>query len=379
MTFRAAIPDSVPQADVDRGIKQLKALMKVKFGEDCMKENNWNGDFRVVVTDLRTMKRAGDVKMALAKSCSGMEMPRIVSLCVENRRIKKLDPEIRAPEDGDGFADNLKIPEGLELAESESCDDNKPDRKYEDDALFAKALANPQPDYRERMDKTSARYRQLFRTKRELIMQYFRKNPLWNVSVCIGRNTRSERLERVFWAGDQFATLELTTVRPLKDTYGAKKGCKSPEAGWYALTVEFDQELTKLEKLKDESEIDAILPRPKKYVPPKTDFKLIDGLQGGIYRYQATVDTEEDGEVYLRAYEVTKGTRLSADRMKQRTTEKITGKGEHTIGIGKEFTIYEGDWGKFYAARLEIWFVPANGGKPRKLKEKLFKVQGWMF
>ena len=65
--------------------------------------------------------------------------------------------------------------------------------------------------------------------------------------------------------------------------------------------------------------------------------------------------------------------------MKQRTTEKITGKGKHIIGDGEEFTIYEGDWGEFYAARLEIWFVPANGGKPRKLKEKLFKVQGWMF
>ena len=102
-------------------------------------------------------------------------------------------------------------------------------------------------------------------------------------------------------------------------------------------------------------------------------------MQGGIYHYQATVNPGEDGEVYLRAYEVTKGTRLSADRMKQRTTEKITGKGEHTIGVGKEFTIYEGDWGQYYAARLEIWFVPANGGKPRKLKEKLFKVQGWMF
>ena len=379
LTFRAAIPDSVPQADVDRGVRQLKALMQAKFGEDCMEENNWNGDFRVVITDLKTMERAGDVKMVLAKSCSGMEMPRIVSLCVENRRIKKLDPEIRAPKDGDGFADDLNIPEGLDLAEPETQNEVVRERKYADDEVFAKALANPQPDYRERMDKTSARYRQLFRTKRELIMQYFRKNPLWDVSMCIGRNTRSEKLERVFWAGDQFATLELTTVRPLKDTYGAKKGCKSPEAGWYALTVEFDQELTKLEKLKDESEIDAILPHPKKYIPPKTDFKLIDGSQGGIYRYQATVDTEEDGEVYLRAYEVTKGTRLSADRMKQRTTEKIAGKGEHTIGIGKEFTIYEGDWGKFYAARLEIWFIPANGGVPRKLKEKLFRVQGWMF
>ena len=160
----------------------------------------------------------------------------------ENRRICKLDPEIPKPKDGDGFTDDLKIPEGLMLAEPEPYDDN------------------------------------------------------------------------------------------------AKKAESS-----------------------------------------NADFKLFDGSQGGIYKYQATVSIEEDGEVYLRAYEVTKGTRLSPERMKQRTLEKVTGKGEHTIGAGKHFTIYEGEWGKYYAARLEIWFVPANGRRPKKLKEKLFKVQGWMF
>ena len=131
---------------------------------------------------------------------------------------------------------------------------------------------------------------------------------------------------------------------------------------------------------KDESGINAILPELKKYVPAQTsDFKLINGMQGGIYHYQATVNPGEDGEVYLRAYEVTKGTRLSATRIKQRTIEKVVGAGEKIIGIGKEFTIYEGDWDKYFAARIEIWFIPAKGGKPRKLKEKLFRVQGWMF
>ena len=381
LTFRAAIPDSVPQADVDRGIKQLKALMKVKFGEDCMKENNWNGDFRVVVTDLRTMKRAGDVKMALAKSCSGMEMPRIVSLCVENRRIKKLDPEIMAPKDGDGFADGLNIPEGLDLAEPETQSEVVRERKYADDEVFAKALAAPK-DYKGLLDETTALYQRIFRTKRDLAVAYFRKNKCWHTIGIAGEgaNVSGYKFERTYWAGAQYAQIEISAQYPLRDTYSAKKGCKNPAAGYYALLVEFNAELMRVDSLKDESCIDAILPEPKMYVPPeKSDFKLINGMQGGIYCYRATVNPGEAGEVYLRAYEVTKGTRLSAERMKQRTTEKITGRGEHTIGVGKEFTIYEGDWGKFYAARLEIWFVPANGGKPRKLKEKPFKVQGWMF
>ena len=378
LTFRAAIPDSIPQSEVDEGVRQLEELMKAKFGADCMKEDNWKGDFRVVISDSKTTNRPADMSMALAKGCPGLEIPHTVTLCVENRRIAKLDPEIPEPKDGDGFADNLTIPNGLELALPESSDSDRPERKYEDDALFSNALANPKPNPDELIKKTSARYQRIFRTKRDLAMAYFRKNPLWKVVEPSGRS-RHERLVRVLWSGDQFGTLELTTVRPLRDSYNAKKGCRSPDAGWYALAVEFGAELDKLEKLNDESEIDAILPHPKPYVPKEPDFKLFDGMQGGIYKYQATVNPGEDGEVYLRAYEVTKGTRLSADRMKQRTTEKITGKGEHTIGVGKEFTIYEGDWGQFYAARLEIWFIPANGGKPRKLKEKLFKVQGWMF
>ena len=41
------------------------------------------------------------------------------------------------------------------------------------------------------------------------------------------------------------------------------------------------------------------------------------------------------------------------------------------------FTIYEGDWGKPYAARFEVWFEPDSGGEPRKLLEEVFKIEGW--
>lgn len=381
LTFRAAIPDTIPQEEVDKGVRQLEELMKAKFGADCMKEDNWKGDFRVVISDSKTMKRSADMSMALAKGCPGLEIPHTVTLCVENRRISKLDPEIPEPKDGDGFADNLKIPEGLDLAEPETLGEEVRERQYADDEVFAKALADPK-DYRDLLKKTTALYKQVFRTKRELAVAYFRKNKLWRTIGIAGNEggVSGYKFERTYWSGTQYAKIEFSAQYPLRDTYSAKKTCKDPAAGYYALLTEFYGELTRLNALKEESGIDAILPEPKKYEPPvKSDFKLVNGMQGGIYHYQATVNPGEDGEVYLRAYEVTKGTRLSADRMKQRTTEKVTGKGEHVIGIGKEFTIYEGDWDQYYAARLEIWFVPANGGKPRKLKEKLFKVQGWMF
>ena len=39
--------------------------------------------------------------------------------------------------------------------------------------------------------------------------------------------------------------------------------------------------------------------------------------------------------------------------------------------------IGEGDWGKYYAARFEVWFDPDSGAPERKLLEKNFKIEGW--
>ena len=44
----------------------------------------------------------------------------------------------------------------------------------------------------------------------------------------------------------------------------------------------------------------------------------------------------------------------------------------------KEFTIYEGDWGDYYAARIEVWHRDANTGEEKKLMDKVYRVEGWM-
>ncbi|MDN3706528.1 hypothetical protein QW060_26370 [Myroides ceti] len=95
----------------------------------------------------------------------------------------------------------------------------------------------------------------------------------------------------------------------------------------------------------------------------------------------------ESGYCYLKAFEVTHNDPLSADRLKERSKIKVfnssdtTAKFEMTAREGYSaegiFTIYEGDWDKPYAARFEVWFVPDNGGKERKLIEKNFKIEGW--
>ena len=381
LTFRAAIPETMSQVEVDKGVRKLEELMKAKFGANCMDDDDSNREFLVGIFDSKNSKSPIDMANVIANGFPELKVPRTIMLSVENRRIAKLDPEIPQPNDGDGFADNLNIPQGLKLEEPETQDEVVRERQYADDELFAKALADPK-DYQDLLKKTTALYKKIFRSKRDLAVMYFRKNKLWRTIGIVGSgsNVTGFNFERTYWAGSQYAQIKISAQYPLRDTYLAKKGCMVPAAGYYAVMTDFYEELSRLDALKDEAGIDAIMPKPKKYIPQQTvDFKLINGMQGGIYRYLATVNPGEDGEVYLRAYEVTKGTRLSAERMKQRTLEKVTGGGEQIIGIGKEFTIYEGDWDKYYAARLEIWFVPAKGGRPRKLKEKLFRVQGWMF
>lgn len=100
---------------------------------------------------------------------------------------------------------------------------------------------------------------------------------------------------------------------------------------------------------------------------------------GGRYSYDAWVNPGEEGEVYLKAFEVTKGTRLSETRIKNDTREYVGWSDDPSEKFlaSSSFTIYEGDLGKYYAARIEIWFIPARGGDERKLVEGVFRVEGW--
>ena len=112
----------------------------------------------------------------------------------------------------------------------------------------------------------------------------------------------------------------------------------------------------------------------------EASLRLRQGSQGGIYHYELWANPGEAGEVYLKAFEVTKGTPLSANRLPRRSAERIgwSGDSEEKFFAGREFTIYEGDWGKYYAARIEAWFKPDSGGPERKLAERIFRIEGWM-
>lgn len=107
--------------------------------------------------------------------------------------------------------------------------------------------------------------------------------------------------------------------------------------------------------------------------------KLSKSFQPGIYDSEVWANPGEPGMIYLKAFEATHETALSASRLKDASNEWIgwSDDPKELFLSNTHFTIYEGDWGKPYAARFEVWFVPDGGGRERKLISKVFKIEGW--
>jgi hypothetical protein len=106
---------------------------------------------------------------------------------------------------------------------------------------------------------------------------------------------------------------------------------------------------------------------------------LYQGFQPGIYDVESWLNPGEPGTIYVRAYEVTRNTRLSADRLYESSNERIgwSDTPEELFLYNTHVTIYEGDWGQPYAARFELWFKPESGAPERKLLQRTFKIEGW--
>ena len=104
-----------------------------------------------------------------------------------------------------------------------------------------------------------------------------------------------------------------------------------------------------------------------------------DGVDMGIYDSHIRVNPGEPGVVYLKAFEVTKGTPLSVGTLRDETNEWIGWSGDpHQLFLSNAvFGMYQGGGGKPYAVRFEVWFVPDSGKPERKLIEKVFQITGY--
>ena len=94
--------------------------------------------------------------------------------------------------------------------------------------------------------------------------------------------------------------------------------------------------------------------------------QIWNDIQGGMYKYDFYYGSLGSGEIFLRCYEVTSNTPLSEDRIIERSRVTISPQKQFGQVVDKQpFTIYEGDWGDYYAARIEVWFKSAETKKAR--------------
>ena len=118
---------------------------------------------------------------------------------------------------------------------------------------------------------------------------------------------------------------------------------------------------------------------PVDSLAPDTYLTIWNGFQGGIYTYDFYYGSLPAGEIYLKCFEVTENLPLSEERIAESSRVAIDSTSSFSKLVRRqEFTIYEGDWGDYYAARIEVWHRDAATKKEKKLMEKVYRVEGWM-
>ena len=120
------------------------------------------------------------------------------------------------------------------------------------------------------------------------------------------------------------------------------------------------------------------LPHPIDSTATDTWLQIWNDVQGGMYTYEFHHPAIEEGEIFLRCYEATKNKPLSPERISAASRVAIPSTTSFSKLVkGQRFTIYPGDWGDYYAARIEVWHRDAKTGNERKLMEKVYRVEGW--
>ena len=158
-----------------------------------------------------------------------------------------------------------------------------------------------------------------------------------------------------------FISAIMALYGPLTDNFG--KNHSIPEGQDYS--IPYEMEFRQMESA-DSLNIDSYL-------------QIQNDIQGGMYLYDFYYGALPAGEVYLKCYEVTENLPLSEERILEASKVSI----EHSTSfkqlVSKQrFTIYEGEWGDYYAARIEVWHRDAYTQQEQKLCEKVYRVEGWM-
>ena len=108
----------------------------------------------------------------------------------------------------------------------------------------------------------------------------------------------------------------------------------------------------------------------------KPQLDVTDGKEPGLYDARGWVNPGKAGSVYLKIFNAETGARLSPDTA--RDSNELTGwsseAGELFYYNRGYIVIGEGEPGRPYGARFELWFRPDDGTGERKMLECAHKV-----
>lgn len=338
----------------------------------------------------------------------------------------------------DGFADNLKIPDDIEISEPEhdstdSWGENRPKGSDGFQEAVRNALVLPGDNITE-LTPAMPSLRKASTDHLKTFIEYVEASPDWHVFIEQGNRFASRRwsyggeprdtlhgyiselsgspqfqtrcilcLDRRQWSRYSVQKVQEGT-RPIKPETSIGNelhesrimvDCGGVWTEIFEQSENPERRVTKATIAYLEAEFSAFLLNPEDAVTTARAksrelaarlagndgqaFRLLTGMQPGIYGVAYSLNPGEPGSVYLRVFEVTKGTPLSVDRLEAASRTRMTWSADPSERFGAKtgFTIYEGDWGKPYAARFEVWFTPDSGKPDRKLAERIFKIEGW--
>ncbi|MES2307440.1 MAG: hypothetical protein V4507_01140 [Verrucomicrobiota bacterium] len=338
----------------------------------------------------------------------------------------------------DGFADHLKIPEGIEIYEPEESTFFKKTIRSDDGGdefqnIVRKALEIPGTETEDFVPKIPS-LREAVANNYKMFNDYIEACPEWGVFsergnrfaarrwsyggepqdelhgyisnsyndsyfqtrclLCLSGKQWSSYFVQSVEEGDKLFKPSISIGNNLQESRvmiqcGAVsieifEQSNKPERRITKATITaLENEFSEFQK-DPQSAIERARERSRKLVESSVDSKdfpirLRNGMQPGIYEVTYSINAGEAGEVYLKAFEVTKETPLSVERLREKSETRVAWSDNATERFGAKagFSIYEGDWGKPYAARFEVWFKPDSEKPERKLGERIYKIEGW--
>ncbi len=95
------------------------------------------------------------------------------------------------------------------------------------------------------------------------------------------------------------------------------------------------------------------------------------------YNFYMWHKPDEEGELYVKAIELTQKVKLSESRLQEKTKNIIKSKSDNFKLYEGKSLIYEGTFENYYPVRFEMWFRSKKNNEEKKLAENYYLIDGW--